>query len=79
MARHPIVAALIEARKQRGWSQEALARRLYRSQRSVSYFETRVGAPPLLDVEQIARALGLRLALVPIDAEQSGEKLGEAS
>jgi len=67
--RHPLVAALVEARKQRGWSQEALARRLRRSARSVSYFETRPGAPDLRTAEEVARGLGYRVALVPIEDE----------
>lgn len=70
MDRHPIVDALVEARKQRGWSQTALARRLRRSQKAISYVESGPGASQLLVVEEMACGLGLRLALVPIEDER---------
>ena len=79
MNRHPLVDAIVAARKARGWSQTDLARRSYRSQKTVSYFETRPGAPDLRVLEQLARPLGLRLGLVQDDAEQSGDGLEEAS
>lgn len=79
MTRHPLVAALVEARKQRGWSQAALAFRLRRSQKAISYVESGPGASQLLVVEEMARALGLRLALVPVDVGQASDELREAS
>lgn len=79
MKRHHLVDALIAARKQRGWSQAMLARRLNRTPRAVCHFETDPGGRNLAVIEEIARALGMRLALVPIEQEQRTERLREAS
>jgi transcriptional regulator with XRE-family HTH domain len=71
VTRHPLVEAIVAARKARGWSQAELARRSYRSQKTVSYFENRPGRPDLLVLEQLARPLGLRLGLVPDDGAEA--------
>lgn len=67
MGRSALIDALIEIRRQRGWSQAVLARRLNRSPRAVSHFEADPGGRNLAITEEIARALGMQLALVPIE------------
>ncbi|MEU7831321.1 helix-turn-helix transcriptional regulator [Nonomuraea sp. NPDC049129] len=75
--KHPLIEALASRRIEAGLSQSALARRIYKSARAVSHFESDPGGRQLLLVEEVARGLGLRLALVPI--EDDAEQLEEAS
>lgn len=70
MKRHPLVDRLVHARKERGWSQTVLARRLNRTSRAVSHFETDPGGRNIGVIEEIAAEFGLRLALVPIEDER---------
>jgi transcriptional regulator with XRE-family HTH domain len=80
MKRHPLVEQLIQARKERGWSQTVLARRLNRGERAISHFEADPGGRNIGVIEEVAAEFGLRLALVPIDAvEELPQPLQEAS
>lgn len=73
---HPLVDELIQARKQAGWSQAMLARRLGKTARAICHFETDPGGRNVGVIEEIAAQYGLRLALVPVEDEQA---LREAS
>ena len=68
--RHPIVAALVERRKQLGMSQSMLGIRIRRSPGAIRHFENDRGGRNLAIVEEIARGLGMRVELVPVEEEQ---------
>lgn len=74
MNRHPIVDEIVAHQLDAGLSQKDLARRTHRSARAISHFESDPGGRQLWVVDEIARGLGLRVVLVPIDDE-----LAEAS
>ncbi|KAB8186930.1 helix-turn-helix domain-containing protein [Nonomuraea phyllanthi] len=63
---HPIVAALKQAREDRGWTQAELARRLWKTPEAVAFFENSPGSRKLASVEEVAALFGMRLALVPV-------------
>lgn len=69
MKRHPIVATLVERRKQLGISQSMLGIRIRRSPGAIRHFENDPGGRSFAAVEEIARGLGLKVALVPVEEE----------
>lgn len=70
MNRHPIVAALVEQRKKLGISQSALGIRIRRSPGTIRHFENDPGGRSYAIVEEIARGLGMRLHLLPVEEER---------
>ena len=67
MTKHPLIDELVARRIQLGLSQRALARRIFKSARAVCHFENDPGSRHLAAVDEVARGLGMRLALVPIE------------
>ncbi|MEV7011576.1 helix-turn-helix transcriptional regulator [Streptosporangium sp. NPDC051022] len=67
---HPIMRALAHRRRELGLTQDELAERLYLSRRgvTVSHRETGYTTPDLYSLDAHARALGLRLALLPLES-----------
>ncbi|WP_433252935.1 helix-turn-helix domain-containing protein [Streptosporangium sp. CA-135522] len=65
-APHPVMAALARRRRELGVTQGALARRLFVSESAICFREIGRASPCLAELDQHARALGLRVALVPL-------------
>ncbi|MFF4412144.1 helix-turn-helix transcriptional regulator [Streptosporangium sp. NPDC001559] len=74
MTPHPIMQALAHRRRELGLTQDELAERLHLARRGVGISRRETGrtVPDLIALDAHARALGLRLALVPL--ESSGRK-----
>jgi transcriptional regulator with XRE-family HTH domain len=53
-----VVAALVERRKERGWSQAALAEKLHRHQQFVSRYELGERRLDVVEFADVARVLG---------------------
>lgn len=67
------MAELARRRRELGLTQGALARRIRISLSAVSWRETGRRSPGLLELDEHARALGLRIALIPLE-EASDER-----
>ncbi|GAA3417668.1 helix-turn-helix domain-containing protein [Streptosporangium vulgare] len=72
-AAHPLIAQLAARRRELGLSQERLAARIYVGSRTVSWWETGRSWPPVDRIESYAKAVGMRLALLPADARVDNE------
>lgn len=77
---HPVIAELKQERLQAGWSRGRVAYRLHVSEPALYGRESGMYEPATLaDLDAWAALFGKRVGLVPLDAEQSGDELGEAS
>ena len=63
-APHPIVAELREIRRDRGLTQEAVARRMGRGRKALSQWERGIYTPSVETTDEWATALGVTLALL---------------
>lgn len=82
MARHPhpLISELKQDRVQAGLSRGQVAYRLHMSEPALYGREPGMYEPATLaDLDAWAALFGKRVGLVPLDAEQSGDELGEAS
>lgn len=68
---HPVMAELARHRRERGLSQAALGRRLHLTFQAISWRETGRTSPGLNEVDAQARALGLRIVLVPLERKSA--------
>ena len=71
MNRHPLVSELVARRREVGLTQTELGQRLCRSTKAISHFEADPGGRNLAVIDEVARELGMRLALVPIEDDGS--------
>jgi transcriptional regulator with XRE-family HTH domain len=77
---HPVVARLKQERLQARMTQAQVARRLALSKYAMQGREEGKYEPAsLADLDRWAALFGLQVALVPIDAGQPADDLGEAS
>jgi transcriptional regulator with XRE-family HTH domain len=75
MRHSPLRDQLREARRQRSWTQAALAARSGTSRVTVARLEAGSGDVRMGTVSRVSEALGLELAAVPRGAEATNEKL----
>jgi transcriptional regulator with XRE-family HTH domain len=66
-----VVARLKEARKEKEWSHDALARKTGLHRSAISLIESGKRQPTLLTCEKIAQALGISLGRIIAEAEDA--------
>ncbi|MET7333303.1 helix-turn-helix transcriptional regulator [Nonomuraea sp. NPDC005650] len=69
MKRRPIMMQLAFIRSEKQVTQRQLAKTLFLNPQAVSKRETGLHMPTLAEVDRQARALGYRLALVPLQGD----------
>lgn len=70
MKRHPIMMQLARIRAEKRITQVELAKTLYLNRQAVHKRETGYHMPSLAETDRQARALGYRLALIPLEGTE---------
>lgn len=78
-AHFQMARSVLEARRERGWSQSHLSRLAHVQQSEISRIEQGNGNPTINTMAQLGHVLGMRLAFIPIETTDKRKRSSGAS